>query len=282
MRRESCPQALRRQSFFAGIGKMDVAENPAQIEVLVSGLSWGLRNVASSVLTSEQAVFYSSQAGKLQSHNSRLLKITVADASRYANLATLKLCFTLTNEDADKPLELLTSPLGCFDSYRLMSQGTTLTDIGDSYARLGTTLDALQGREAKIYKSQAALPLRHSMLTKLVPNGDGRRWSNSGNLYNATTGADEQQFDGTQHKRPVISDIEVERYVCIPPGESRVVCMSPICPIVQSGLMWPLPHASLEFQWMLQPIAESICAGDTPGNTVMGGAFGATIERSKV
>ena len=171
---------------------MDVGENPAQTEVLVSGLSWSLRNVASSVLTSEQAVFFSSQAGKLQSHNSRLLKITVADASRYANLATLKLCFTLTNEDAEKPLELLTSPLGCFDSYRLMSQGTTLTDIGDSYARLGTTLDALQGREAKIYKSQAALPLRHSMLTKLIPNGDGRRWSNSGNLYNSTTGADEQ------------------------------------------------------------------------------------------
>ena len=126
-----------------------------------------------------------------------------------------------------------------------MSQGTTLTDLSD-YARLSTTLDALQGREAKIYKSQAALPLRHSALTKMIPNADGRVWSNSGNMYNATTGADEAQFDGTTHRRPVISDIECERYVSIPPGESRVVCMSPICPIVQSGLMWPTPHCSLE------------------------------------
>ena len=120
---------------------MDVAQNPAQNEVLLSGLSWSLRNVASSVLTSEQAVFYAQQTGKLQSHNSRLVKVTVADASRWANLATLKLFFTLTNEDPDKPLELLTSPLGCFDTYRLMSQGTTLTDLSD-YARLGTTLES--------------------------------------------------------------------------------------------------------------------------------------------
>ena len=40
---------------------MDVAQNPAQTEVLLSGLSWGLRNVASSVLTSEQAVFLPSK-----------------------------------------------------------------------------------------------------------------------------------------------------------------------------------------------------------------------------
>ena len=136
------------------------------------------QNVAFSIATSEQAVFFSSQAGKLQPESSRLLKVNVADASRWCNLATLKLCFTLQNESTTLPLELLTSPLGCFDSYRMMSQGTTLTDLSD-LARLSTTLDALQGREAKIYKSQAALPLRNSAITKLSPNCDGRRWSNS-------------------------------------------------------------------------------------------------------
>ena len=58
----SCGENLARKLcaarvFFAGIGKMDVAENPAQSEVLVSGLSWGLRNIASSIVNSEQAVF---------------------------------------------------------------------------------------------------------------------------------------------------------------------------------------------------------------------------------
>ena len=100
---------------------MDVAENPAQVEVLIPHLSWGLKNVASSITNSEQAVFYSAQAGKLQPASSRLLRITIADASRWANLATLKLCFLLHNESTDYPLELLTSPLGCMDSYRLMS-----------------------------------------------------------------------------------------------------------------------------------------------------------------
>ena len=153
---------------------MDVAQNPAQEEVLLPHLAWGLKNVASSITNSEQAVFYSAQAGKLQPASSRLLKITIADASRWANLATLKLCFTLQNESTDHPLELLTSPLGCMDSYRLMSQGTTLTDLTD-YARLGTTLDCLQGQEARIFKAQGALPLRHGNLNKLTPNADGRR-----------------------------------------------------------------------------------------------------------
>ena len=36
---------------------MDVGANPVQEEVLVKGLSWNLQNVASSILSSEKAVF---------------------------------------------------------------------------------------------------------------------------------------------------------------------------------------------------------------------------------
>ena len=43
------------------------------------------------------------------------------------------------NEDDTNALELICPPLGVFDSYRLMSQGTVLTQI-DFLARAITTL----------------------------------------------------------------------------------------------------------------------------------------------
>ena len=122
---------------------MDVGANPVQEEVLVKGLSWNLANVASSILSSEKAVFYSSP-GEFRPESARLIKISVADSSRWLNLETLQMAVTLHNDDPDNPLELICEPMGIFDSYRLLSQGTTLYETTD-VARLTTTLEALQG-----------------------------------------------------------------------------------------------------------------------------------------
>ena len=103
---------------------MDVGPNPVQEEVLVKHLSWNLQNVASSILSSEKAVFYSSP-GEFRPESARLIKISCADSSRWLNLETLQMALTLHNDDPVNPLELLVEGMGLFDSYRLLSQGTT-------------------------------------------------------------------------------------------------------------------------------------------------------------
>ena len=97
----------------------DVGANPAQEEVLVVGLNWSLKNIASSILSSEKATFFSSP-GEFRPESSRLVKIALADSSRWANLATLQIALELHNPDPN-PVELLCQPIGLFDSYRLMS-----------------------------------------------------------------------------------------------------------------------------------------------------------------
>ena len=242
---------------------MDVGANPAQEEQLVSGLNWSLKNVASSILSSEKATFFSSP-GEFRPESSRLVKIALADSSRWANLATLQIALELHNPEPH-PLELLCQPIGIFDSYRLMSQGTTLYETTD-VARLSTTLAQLQGKEAAVYKAEKALPYFHGNFNKLVPNADGRLFLTSGNNFDIASGMDEQVYNQLLSSRPVISDIEVERFIVLQPGETKTLVFSPLCPICQSGLMWPLPHCSLEFLFMLQPNAANICAGTTVGN----------------
>ena len=107
---------------------MDVGPSPVQEEVLVPQLAWGLKNVSTMVEAAEDVVVYS-QPGTFKPSTSRLVKIHLADSSRWAALQTLKVCFEIKNESATLPLELICPPLGVFDSYRLMSQGTVLTQI---------------------------------------------------------------------------------------------------------------------------------------------------------
>ena len=166
--------------------------------------------------------------------------------------------------------------MGTFDSYRLLSQGTTLYETTD-VARLTTTLAALQGTAARTYKAEKALPLVNGNLNKLIPNADGRLWLHSGNAFNGNDGTDEKMFDSQIHHRPIISDIEAERFVCLAPGESRTLVFSLTCPICQTGLLWPLPHCSLEFLFMLQPAATSILASSTPGNPSAGSVSNPTV-----
>ena len=79
---------------------------------------------------------------------------------------------------------------------------------------------------------------------------------------------------------PVISDLECERFMVIPPGQKRTVCVAPLCGVCNSGMFWPLPHCSLSFEFMLQADAEAVCAGQTIGATGASAPYDAVINRS--
>ena len=135
----------------------------------------------------------------------------------------------------------------------------------------------LQGTTARTYKAEKALPHVHGNLNKFVPNGDGRLWLHSGNGFNGADGTDEKMFNSQSAVRPIISDIECERFVCLAPGESKTLVFSLTCPICATGLAWPLPHCSLEFLFMLQPDPKRILADSTPGNPSSGTAQNPTV-----
>ena len=105
---------------------MDIAQSPVQEEVLIPQLAWQLKNVSSMVESMEMATIHA-QPGTYDPTTSRLVKIHLADSSRWAMLGSLKICFEIVNKSATKPLELICPPLGVFDSYRLMSQGSVIS-----------------------------------------------------------------------------------------------------------------------------------------------------------
>ena len=86
------------------------------------------------------------------------------------------------------PLELICKPIGVFDSYRLMSQGTVISSY-DSLARLSTTLDAMLPLEAKVLNSQHEIPLKAGIHMKTQANADGRfRKHDEQGVLDAATG----------------------------------------------------------------------------------------------
>ena len=135
------------------------------------------------------------------------------------------------------PLELICKPIGVFDSYRLMSQGTVISSY-DSLARLSTTLDAMLPLEAKVLNSQHEIPLKAGIHMKTQANADGRfRKHDEQGVLDAGTGVPgEGMFNGVLQKLPIMTDVETERFIVIPPGQRRTVCVRPICALVQSGL----------------------------------------------
>ena len=121
-----------------------------------------------------------------------------------------------------------------------MSQGTTITQL-DSLARLSTTLDAMLPMEAKVLNSQHEIPLKHGMHFKRPPNADGRFRKHDEHGFLTNAGFSETMFEGNTKGLPLMSDVEVERFITIPPGGKKTVCVRPIYGLCNSGLYWPLP-----------------------------------------
>ena len=123
----------------------DIGVSPSQLEVLVPGLQYGLQNM-SSMITSRREVVTHGQPGVYDPTTSRLVRIHVADGASWWQMATTKLVFEIVKDTGD-PLELIVPPLGLFEQFRPLSQGTVL-ELIESYSRTVTTYNALLPLEA--------------------------------------------------------------------------------------------------------------------------------------
>ena len=140
--------------------------SPVQEEVLIPQLAWQLKNV-SSLVQNSRAVTVHAQPGRYNPLTSRLVKIHLADSSSWAELGSLKLVFELKNNSMTAPLEFLGNPLIAFDQYRLLSQGTVLSQI-DFYGRAVNTLASTLPLEARVKIGDETIPMKHGLLLKTV------------------------------------------------------------------------------------------------------------------
>ena len=126
----------------------DIGIAPAQLEVLVPALQYGLQNQA-SMLTGRLEVQVSAQPGFYDPASSRLIRIHVADGSSWWQMGTTNLVFELHNIPTTEPLELIVPPLGLFDQFRLLSQGSVIETI-ESSSRAVCTYDSLLPLAARV------------------------------------------------------------------------------------------------------------------------------------
>ena len=221
---------------------MDIGSSPVQEEVLIPQLAgYQLKDVSSMVEASEMATIHAAP-GVFNPQTSRLVKIHAADSARWANLGELKLCYEIVNLDQEHPLELLVPALGVFSQYRLMSQGTTITQL-DRLERLLVTLNSTLNLDARVFNGEESIGMKHGIHFKDAPNADGRYL-----LHGEDGIASQGMFDGSQETSPVpkMSDLEVERYLVIPPGGKKTVSVTPLCGACNSMLLCPLPSCSGE------------------------------------
>ena len=149
----------------------DIGVSPSQLETIVPGLQYGLQQM-SSMITSRREVVVHAQPGRYDPATSRLVRIHVADGSSWWQMATTKLVFEIVNPN-DAPLELLVPPLGLFEQFRLLSQGTVL-ELIESYSRTVTTSNALLPLEARVTNSLEHIPLKDPHSKKKEANADRR------------------------------------------------------------------------------------------------------------
>ena len=207
----------------------DIGVSPSQLEVLVPGLQYGLQNM-SSMITSRREVVTHGQPGVYDPTTSRLVRIHVADGASWWQMATTKLVFEIVNDSGD-PLELIVPPLGLFEQFRLLSQGTVL-ELIESYSRTVVTYNSLLPLEARVTNSLEQVPLKDPH-GKKAQNADGR----AGLPDDRGTA-----FAGADAAVPVKTAFETERYLTIPGNSRRTVSCSILSGILNSQFMWPLMH----------------------------------------
>ena len=209
-------------------------------EVLVPGLSYGMKNV-SSMITSRREVTVFAQPGSFQPPSGRLIKFHIADASSWWQLATTKLVFELENRNlaadgataAAHPLELLGPPTVCIDTLRILSQGVIIENI-ESYARTVNTWEATLPKQTREQQGMQAVPMKDA--------------------YGAhTAGAEDDAEPSRKYLAP-------QEYLTLGPGEKRTVSCTLLSALMNSGYCWPLMHASCTVELLLQVNCPSVCA----------------------
>ena len=74
---------------------MDIGSSPVQEQILIPQFAgYQLKDVSTMVEASEMATIHAAP-GVFNPESSRLVKIHLADSSRWANLGELKLCFDI-------------------------------------------------------------------------------------------------------------------------------------------------------------------------------------------
>ena len=158
----------------------DIGIAPAQTEVLIPALQYGLQNQA-SMLTGRREVQVSAQPGFYDPASSRLIHIHVADGSSWWHMGTTKLVFELHNTSPDSHLELIVPPLSLFDQFRLLSQGSVIETI-ESYSRTVCTYDSLMPLEALVTNGLEAIK-KKDPFGRTAQNADGRAGLEEGTVY---------------------------------------------------------------------------------------------------
>ena len=175
-----------------------------------------------------------SQPGVYDPLSSRLVRFHLASSSDWAMLGTAKICCELVN-DGDAPLELISTPLGMFSQWRMLSQGSILESL-DFLTRTANTLNSTLPVEARQLNAQEAIPMRNSICAPTeTPNADGRLYAHDND------GVESGGMFADNMKIPVDSSINCERFEVIPPRGRKTICFSPLSGIFQSNMCWPLP-----------------------------------------
>ena len=233
-----------------------------QEEILLPGMNFGMRSVASMV-TGRRDVTIFSQPGVYNPLSSRLVRFHLASSSDWCMLGTAKICAELVN-DGDAPLELISTPLGLFSQWRMLSQGS-IVESTDFLTRTANTMVSTLPVEARQINAMEAVPMRQSLCAPSeVPNADQRlyKYNNDGVL-----GVPYADNGGI----PKMSDLNCERYEVIPPKGRKTICFSPLSGVFQSNMCWPLPHCSITCELQLVADPAEVCASTTPASDAAGG-----------
>ena len=118
-----------------------------QSEILLPGMNFGMRSLASMVTGRRDVTIYS-QPGVYNPLSSRLVRFHLASSSDWAMLGTAKITCELVNDSATAPLELISTPLGLFSQWRLLSQGS-IVESTDFLTRTANTMMSTLPIEAR-------------------------------------------------------------------------------------------------------------------------------------
>ncbi len=102
------------------------------------------------------------------------------------------------------------------------------------------------------------------MREKRDPNAAGRFWKTDidGHMTNLGGNSDIWVPDAAGAKNwPRIPFIEEERFVSIPPNSYKIISCSPIGSIFDSGMAWPLSHASISYELNLDSDVSQVLVG---------------------
>ena len=176
------------------------AASGAMEEVLVPGLAWGMRNVA-SMITNRREVTVFAQPGEYMPETSRLIRLHIADSQGWMLLGSARVVMQIHNTHPTAPLEFIVPPAGTFQQTRLLSQGTIIDQL-DFHSRLAVLL------QQHTLPKEAQVQNGHEQFKKLPMrpvNADGRQylhgpsglvnegvWQNGGNQYPIDTAIDEK------------------------------------------------------------------------------------------